>query len=155
MGLTLQFAIGEKQIIIDAAERFDFDFLHQLESENKLADFSLHFVPNDLNFLVNSATELMNIPLFGLREYLDTTNFYFDSKGGGAYFVNPVVTSLFSKFNENDALGLTSIWFRKMTIEYKEEMVVNDDAIEAVRKLILISKQAQEQDLDLIHIWFL
>lgn len=97
----------------------------------------------------------MNIPLFGLTEYLDTTNFYFDSEEGGAFFVNPVVTSLFCKFNENDALELTSLWFGKMTSEYEEEMVVNDDAIEAVRKLILISKQAQAQDLDLVHIWFL
>ena len=155
MGLTLQFAIGKKQTIIDAVERSDFDFLYQLESENKIADFSLHIVPNDLNFLVNSATELINITVFGLREYLDTTNLYFDSEEGGAYFVDTAITSLFSKFNESDAPELTYKWFEKMTVEYKEDTVVNDDAIEAVRKLISISKQAQEQHLDLIHIWYL
>ncbi|HMI63974.1 MAG TPA: hypothetical protein VK518_23820 [Puia sp.] len=154
MGLTLQFAIGEKQTIIDSVERADFDFLYQLESENRIADFSLHIMPNDLNFLVNSATELKHITVFGLREYLDTTNFYFDSEDGGAYFVDTAITSLFAKFNESDAPGLTYKWFGKLTVEYNEDIVVNDDAIDAVRKLILISKQAQEQHLDLIHIWF-
>jgi len=155
MGLTLQFAVGEKQPIITAVERFDFDFLNQLESENKLADFSLHIEPNDLNFLVNSATELLNIGLFGLREFLDTTKFYFDSEEGGAYLVGAPVVSLFSKFNENAAAELTHKWFEKMTAEYEQETVVSDDAIEAVRKLIAISKKAQEQNLDLVHIWFL
>jgi len=155
MGLTLQFAIGEKQLIIDAVERLDLDFLDLLESENKLADFSLHIEPNDLNFLVNSATESINIGLFGLREFLDTTTFYFDSEEGGAYLVGTPVISLFSKFNENDAVELTNKWFEKMTVEYGQETVVNDDAIEAVRKLITISKKAQEQNLDLVHIWYL
>ena len=154
MGLTLQFAIGNKQTIIGAIERSDFDFLLQLESENKIADFSLHIVPNDLNFLVNSATEILHITVFGLREYLDTTNFYFDSEDGGAYFVDTAITNLFAKFNESDAPELTYKWFQKMTVEYNEDLVVNDDAIEAVRKLILISKEAQEQHLDLIHIWY-
>lgn len=53
MGLSLQFAIGNKQTIIDAAEKFDLDFFEKLEAENQLADFSLHLIPDDLNFLVS------------------------------------------------------------------------------------------------------
>jgi hypothetical protein len=104
---------------------------------------------------VNSATELINIDLFGLREFLDTTKFYFDSEEGGAYFVDARVIGLFSTFNENDAVELTRNWFETMTAEYGQETVVNDDAIEAVRKLITISKKAREQNLDLVHIWYL
>ena len=155
MGLTLQFAIGKKQTIIDAVERFDFDFLYQLESENKIADFSLHILPNDLNFLVNSATEMINVTVFGLREYLDTTDFFFDSEERGAYFVDAAIINLFLRFSVSDAPVLTYKWFEKMTAEYKDNTVVNDDAIEAVRKLISISKQAHEERLDLIHIWYL
>lgn len=154
MGLTLQFAVGDKQQIIDAVKRFDFDFLDQLESENKMADFSLHIEPNDLNFLVGSAAELINIGEFGLRECLDTTKFYFDSEEGGAYFVDTTIIHLFSRFNENDARNITHKWFQKMTAEYEQDTPVNDDAIQAVEALIAISKDAQEQNLDLVHIWY-
>jgi len=155
MGLTLQFAIGEKQQIIDAVRNFDFDFLEQLESENKLADFSLHIEPNDLNLLVNAATELINVEAFGLREHLDTTQHYVDSQDGGAFLVDKVITSLFAKLNESDADEITNMWFQKMADEHNEELEVNDDAIKAVLKLIVISKIAQELDLELIHIWYL
>ena len=54
-----------------------------MEAQNLLADFSLHLIPNDLNLLVNSATEIRNIATFGLREYLDTEIFCFDSENLG------------------------------------------------------------------------
>jgi len=136
------------------SKRFDFDFLDQLQSKNKTADFSLHIVPNDLNFLVGSATELINVAEFGLRECLDTTNFYFDSQDGGAYFVDTAITHLFSRFNENDARDLTHRWFEKMTTEYEEDVPVNDDAVKAVEALITITKDAQERNLDLVHFWY-
>ncbi len=155
MGLTLQFAVGDKHQIIDAVKSFNFDFLEQLESESKLADFSLHLEPNDLNFLVGSATELLRVGEFGLRECLDTTKFYFDSEAGGAFFVDTAIIDLFSRFNKNDARDLTHKWFEKMTAQHGEDVPVNDDAIGAVEALIAITKDAQEQNLDLVHIWYL
>ena len=103
MGLTLLFAIGDKQTIIDAAEKFDLDFFEMLETENKLADFSLHLIPNDLNLLVNSATEFREITSFGLREYLDTEIFNFNAEDRGAYLVNPIIKILFADFDKNAA----------------------------------------------------
>ena len=99
MGLSLQFAIGNKGTIINAAEKFDLDFFDNMEAQNLLADFSLHLIPNDLNLLVNSATEIRNIATFGLREYLDTEIFCFDSEEFGAYLVNPIIKDLFADFS--------------------------------------------------------
>lgn len=155
MGLSLLFAIGDKETIIDAAEKFDLDFFDKLETENKLADFSLHLIPDDLNFLVNSATELREITSFGLREYLDTETFYFDSEERGAFLVNPIIKILFADFNENEAGKITNQWFNKMRKEHNENLEVTDEAIVAVAKLISISKEAEASNMDLMHIWYL
>jgi hypothetical protein len=154
MGLTLKFATGAREPIVAAVAKFDFDYLEMLESEKKIADFSLHLEPNDLNFLVNCATELVEIDEFGLRECLDTTEFYFDSEEGGAYYVDPAITDLFSMFNENEAEVLTIKWFKSMSAYHGEPVEVNDDAVEAVRRLIAISKEAIVENLDLVHFWF-
>ena len=155
MGLSLQFAIGNKQTIIDAAEKFDLDFFEKLEAENQLADFSLHLIPDDLNFLVSSATEIKEITSFGLWEYLDTEIFYFDSDERGAYLVNLVVTILFANFEKNEANNITTKWFNKIRSEHNEDLKVTNEAIEAVEKLISISKDAELLGLDLVHIWHL
>ncbi len=71
MGLSLQFVIGDKTEILNAVRHFDFDVIEKLESENKLADFSLHLIADDLNLLVKSANEELGEEPFGLREHLD------------------------------------------------------------------------------------
>lgn len=155
MGLTLQFAIGKKQDIINAVENFDFDFIDKLESENRLADFSLHLIPNDLNFLVNCASELKGKPMLDLRENLDTQAFFIDSEDGGAYFVNPIISSLFSEFDKSDVTEIANKWFDKMRVAHNEELEISEAALVAIQKLISISKEAKNLNLDLVHIWFL
>ena len=155
MGLSLQFVIGNKQALIDACEKLDLDFFGKLEDENKLADFSLHLIPNDLNFLVNSATELKQISPFGLREYLDTEIDYLDSEERGAYLVDPIITILFSDFDKSETLNLTEKWFEKMKVKYNEDLEVSSEAIISVEQLISICKEAESLNLDLVHIWHL
>ena len=155
MGLTLQFAIGNRDVIIDAIKNFDLDYFDNLETQNNLSDFSLHLIPNDLNFLVNSATELKGIPIFGLREYLDTEISCFDSEERGGYLVNPIIKVLFSDFEIDETLSLTKKWFDKMNLEYNDNLEVTDDAISAVKNLVLICKDAESLNLDLVHFWYL
>ncbi len=40
-----------------------------------------------------------------------------------------------------------------MRVEYNEDLEVTEESIEAVEKLILISKDAVSLNLDLVHIW--
>ena len=154
MGLTLQFAIGNKTTIINALEKFDLDFFSKLEEENQLADFSFHLIPNDLNLLVSSAVELKDSSPFGLREFLDTQTFYFDSNEKGAYLVDPVIYLLFSEFEENEALEITTKWFDKMRKAHSEEIEISDEVVVAVKQLIAICKDAEVLNLDLVHIWY-
>lgn len=79
VGLTLQFVVGDKDEILDAVEQSDFDFIHRLQNEKRLADFSLHLIPDDLNLLVNAAAELLGERLFGLRENLDLSEYGVDA----------------------------------------------------------------------------
>ena len=155
MGLTLQFVIGNNETIIEATKNFDFDFFDKSEREEKLADFSLHLIPDDLNLLVNTATELLSIQNFGLRENLDTTIDYFDSEDSGAYLVDTKVRTLFAKFEDKDVLPLTKNWFDKMNELHNEDLNLTDAALHSVKQLILICRDAEQNSVDLIHVWFL
>ena len=155
MGLTLQFTIGDKRKIIKAAKKNNFDFFDNLGRQNRLADFSLHLIPDDLNFLVASATEMKNKQILSLRENLDTITYYFDSEENGAYYVDPIIKHLFSEFKIEDAFNLTKKWFDKMAIDHNENLEVTQDAIDSVQRLILICKTAVNLNLDLVHNWLL
>lgn len=155
MGLTLQFAIGERQTLIDAVKQFDLEFLDDIDASNQLADFSLHITPNDLNLLIYLAAESKQKGPFGLRENLDTNVFYFDSEEAGAYFVDPKIKTLFSELDKNDASMIANKWFDQMGAEYKEEIFFTDEAVTSIEQLITICKTAKESNLDLVHFWYL
>jgi hypothetical protein len=155
MGLTLQFVIGDKETIIEATKNFDFDYFNKLESENQLADFSIHLIPDDLNLLVNAATELQSIQSFGLRENLNTEVSYFDSEDCGAYLVDTKVRTLFATLEDKDVLSLTQKWFDKMNELHDEDLRLTDDAIHSVKQLISICKNAEQTKIDMVHVWFL
>lgn len=70
MGLTLQFALGTKDAILDAVRDDDFDYLYRLEEAGLLADFSLHLVPRDLDSLVQAASATSAIKADSLRVHL-------------------------------------------------------------------------------------
>lgn len=155
MGLTLQFVIGSKIAIIDAVQNADYEFLAELETANKMADFSLHLEPKDLDLLVNAASELKSKKKIGLREHLDTKEFYYDSEEEGVFLVDPIIAALFAEFGYDEAPLLTKIWFEKMAIAHNEAIDVNDGAIEAVERLVFISKEVQNTGENLMHVWSL
>ncbi|MES2593397.1 MAG: hypothetical protein V4608_16055 [Bacteroidota bacterium] len=153
MGLTLQFLIGDKRQIIGFVKDEDFDGLERIEDLG-IADFSFHLIPNDLNLLVNAASEVAGLQKFGLREHLDFQEFYFDAEDRGACFVNPRIKELFSMFNPDQAVDISKTWVKKMEKEHNEEIGVNDDIVESVRQLILLSKNSVAKNIDLVHLWF-
>ena len=126
-----------------------------LEAESKIADFSIHINAKDLILLINSATELKGNNPLNFRANLDTSNFYFDTEDRGAYFVDPIIQILFSKFLRTDAVIITTKWFEKMSKEYSEDLEVTEESISAVEQLIAICQESQSKNLDLVHIWFL
>jgi hypothetical protein len=156
VGLTLQFVVGDKDEILDAVEQSDFDFIHRLQNEKRLADFSLHLIPDDLNLLVNAAAELLGERLFGLRENLDLSEYGVDTAeaDGGAMLVNPIVANLFSRFESKAANDIASRWVEKMEAEHGEQIGLNSDIISSVRQLIDICKVSVDKKLDLVHIWY-
>lgn len=155
MGLTLQFVTGDKKQIVNSIKDSDFDLLEKIEKENDVADFSLHLIPNDLNLLVNAATEIAGLPTFGLREHLDFEENFFDSEDGGACFVDPKIKTLFAKFSDTQAAHISKLWVEKMESEHNEKIGINDDIIDAVKQLISLSKSAVNKNLDVVHVWYL
>jgi len=156
MGLTLQFAIGKAEQIIEAVKNDDFDYLDQLESLNRRADFSLHLQPKDLDTLVNLVTSSTITPINSLREYLLFEQFCVDEPDKGAIKVSPVIIQVFALQDESNASLIAKEWYRKMAENYPdEEIEYSEDGAEAVRKMISICKLASFADMDLIHIWYL
>jgi hypothetical protein len=115
MGLILQFYIGNKDEIVDAVAYEDFVVLEELEHGNKLADFSLHIEPNDLNLLLEVIAEYKGQNKISLRENLDTEKCFFDETDRGAYFVKPIIQSLVSNCSVNDIAGIAQLWYAKLS----------------------------------------
>ena len=155
MGLTLQFAIGMAEQIIEAVANDDFDFLDHLETEKRLADFSLHLQPKDLDTLVNLIAISTKSPVKSLREHLLFDQPCVDEPDKGAIKVSPIITKLFASQNESNSTSIAKEWYRKMAEIYPGEGIeYSENGGEAVRKMIEICQQASFANLDLIHIWF-
>ena len=154
MGLTLQFAVGQKETIISAVEKEDFEFLEKLDVESNIADLSFHLEPNDLNLLVTAATELLKVNPTGLREHLDFDEHFFDAADRGAVYVHPNIPLLFAALETRDSEDLANRWFLALSSQYNEEIKVTPELIGAIKQLITICKKTNEQNQDLVHIWF-
>ncbi|RZJ91511.1 MAG: hypothetical protein EOO60_07935 [Hymenobacter sp.] len=155
MGLTLQFAIGKKEQIIEAVRSFDEDFLDLQEQEGKTADFSLHILPQDLDTLVLLASIRYGSQTINLRENLDTTQYFFDAEDTGAYYVQPIVSQVFAAIESEGATELVTQWFASMSATYQEKITPTFEATAAVQKLLVLAKAARDEALDLVHFWWL
>jgi hypothetical protein len=157
MGLSLQFALGKSDEIIQAVANEDFDFINLLDEEGNIADFSLHLSPKDFDLLLNSASSLLGIDqIIELRSNLDFHTHYFDTIDRGASLINETIPQLFSQFDLIDAKKVTEIWYSKLQFTYPtEDIEMSSYAIEAVKKLILISKRCLLEEKQLVYLWFL
>lgn len=155
MGLSLKFFAGNKNEIVDAIAKENFEFLEDLEDKMLFADFSLHITPNDLNHLVEIVSSTSGRVPLGLREQLDTEEFYFDEADRGAFFVQDVIKTVFAQCDLTLAGQLAHEWYERLKLEYPDEALAsNKEAVTAIEDMIRISKKAIENDLDIVHVWF-
>lgn len=156
MGLTLQFAVGNEIDMIRSVKSVDFDFLDKLEQDGLLADFSLHIEPRDLDMLVRCACAVKKMPEMTLRENLDFETTYVDEPEYGATLVSNRIVSLFASFDESNAQALSEAWFYEISEAYPlEDIKLTNEATQAVRMLITISKRAQQHNSAMMHFWSL
>lgn len=156
MGLSLQFVCGNSAEILHAVDTDDFDFIESLESNNKLADFSLHLEPRNLDTLIQVVSAATKIEVSGLREHLLFDSTAIDKIDVGAMKVSPTITRLFASIPEDDAESIARKWYQKLAESYPlEQIEYSQDAAQSVQRMITVCKHSFQNNKDLVHIWFL
>ena len=155
MGMSLQFYAGDKDVIIDAVAFEELDELEELEDDGLSTDFRLHLQPQDLNPLFHIVSGLYGDHTFGLREKLDTRDYYFDAPDRGAFFVEDGVKEVFAQCDLSMAVGLANSWDKKLKEVHPDlASTLAEDAVEPIRELIRICQVAVQEDYDLVHVWY-
>jgi hypothetical protein len=156
MGLTLQFAVGPKDVILDAIRDEDFHYLESLEEAGDFADFSLHLEPRDLDYLVRVASSTSGGEVKSLREHLLFDESAVDEQDRGGVLVSNEIVLLFSHLNPKDGESIAKAWYKQLSLAYPEETIeYDDDAGRATTQLIGVCKKAKAGYGALVHIWFL
>ena len=154
VSLDYQFAIGNADKILIASKKQDYDYLSKIETEGNLADFSLHIGLKDIDMLVHCASIIKNKKDIGFQNNFNLTKRYVDEPEYGAIQLTPEFINFFSSIDDSDVEQISKNWFIEMSKAYPaEEIKITEDAIQAIRKLIHISKQAKLNNNDMVFLW--
>ena len=155
MGMSLQFYAGDKDVIIDAVAFEELDELEELEDDGLSTDFRLHLQPQDLNPLIQLVSGLYGDHTFGLKEKLDTRDYYFDAPDRGAFYIEDSVKEVFAQCDLSMAAGLANSWYKKLKeVHPNLDLAHAADAVAPIRELIRICQVATKEDYDLVHVWY-
>lgn len=153
MGLTLEFYIGHHEKIVNAIREGNLDLLyHDNDVVHRIADLSLHIVPEDLNLLSRQFGERSNQDPLDLRPYLEVL---IDEPDHGLLFVDNQWVRYVAKVDENRLDEIVTNWFNAMAKEYPDEdLEVTDDAKRAVQNLWDLCREAAQSSMAVFHAWF-
>ncbi len=154
VSLDYQFAIGNADKILKASKKQDYDYLSKIETEGNLADFSLHIGLKDIEMLVHCASIIKNKKDIGFQDNFNLTKKYVDEPEYGAIQLTPDFINFFASIDVSDVEQISTNWFTEMSKAYPAEKIkITEDAKQAIRKLIHISKQAKLNNNDMVFLW--
>ena len=152
MGLTLEFLAGDCQFLISAFREADLDTLYEPPVCLYRADFSLHLVPLDLDLLSECLGELAGISPIPLRSFLTGV---VDKADCGALAVGKKWVDYVAACGDSIALPASKRWTEKMKRAHPhEEIELTEEMTEAVRSLLVLCRNAKDEKLDVLHLWF-
>jgi len=152
MGLTLSFITASSSaIILEAFKDDDYDLFD--DNIIKEADFSLHLKPRDLQILSLCASEFNAKKPMNLRKQM---TLLLDDEEKGLFEIESKWVSYFGTVPLEQSKNLCGRWFEVMNRKYpKEKIEITEEAIEAVKNLILICQFCINNKTDLFHYWTL
>ena len=152
--MRLEFYAGNRRKIEHAIRNGNFDLLHEdSEFVNRIADFSLHITPRDLNLLSRQFGKHSGQKPRDLRPDLKVL---IDEKDHGLLLVN----HKWGKYVANVDVGKLDVivldWFEAMRNTYPDEAIaVTEAAQEAVHSLIVLCQECVHTKTDVLHAWSL
>jgi hypothetical protein len=150
MGLTLEFYVGNADVLSQAFEdgEIDFDFLSEFSKAGNVADFSLHLEIHDLDILSEVAAKLArNSPIY-LQNSVE--RIIADEADHGAFLISLGWVERFSALPRWGSRELTAQWFQAMSQHHRDSIQVTPDAEHAVESLLRICKQAISNSEDVV-----
>ncbi len=151
MGLTLEFVLGDPEAIRKAVEECDLDKLDDPTVVKGRADVSMHITPHDLDTLSAEFAAVSGREPIALRPHLEVL---FDDTECGALLVDQDWISYAAGVPVEQVRNVTERWTARMSEEYKDpQIVLTDDAVEAVRALVALCARAKAESEPMVHLW--
>jgi hypothetical protein len=154
MGLSLEFYAGDAALIGADFAEVEFDGLRDGTRAIAYADFSLHLAASDLDVLSKVVAEHLDVQPLLLSDCLIGTVGTIGEEGG-ADIVEPMWVSKVAALEDGDAPTVSARWFEYLRADYGHQLEVTTDAVEAVRTLIRLCRQAIQERADVVHAWYL
>jgi len=153
MGLTLEFYLGDSDVIAKAVEELDLEKLRSIGIIKGMADFSLHIEPNDLDLLSHQLDQHSNQQAIELRPHLRVL---FDDIDRGAFEVDDEWVSYVLAVPRAAVRNITESWFNRIEQKYGDERIeVTEAALKAVDDLLQLCRRAKTEGQPVSHVWFL
>ena len=153
MGLTLEFYVGNIDVLSRAFERgeVNFDLLSVFSQAGNCADLSLHLEIQDLEILSEKAAKMAQNPPIYLRDSIE--QIIADETDYGAILISQSWVEQFFAIPIWASQDLTARWFRTMGQNHGTTLEVNSAAEKAIESLIRICKQATKNSESIVLFW--
>ena len=151
MGLSLEFLLGEPHGIIGAVKEMELERLIDPAVVRRLADFSLHIIPNDLNLLSQAIGTSAGKDPIDLRPFMKVV---LDEVDRGVLTVDPVWVSYVASASSDRVAEIAEIWAVSMQHKYNDpELIAAPEVRQAVEDLIELCNEAEREGGQVLHVW--
>ena len=153
MGLSLEFLIGDVEVITSAVRRLDLEALWNPSIVKQRADLSLHLSPQDLNFLSEEFGRASGqIPC----DFRSNLKILVDDEDLGLLLVDEKWVEYAAKVSAESIFDLVEKWMERMRREYDDTQIeASDDSREAVGDLVQLCQNAKRGGNAVLHYWYL
>ena len=151
MGLALLFYLGDPAAITNAFESMEMERFEEPEVVSHSADFSLHLIPRDLDFLSARIGETLGQEQLDLRPFLNVMH---DEVDGGM-FCRSGLGHVCGVGSARSRRGDRKFWVVAADFAHGGLATeANSDCRKAVLDLIILCKAAASNDGQVFHIWY-
>ena len=151
MGISQEFYCGSATAMSVPLNELELEAVRA--SCSAYADFSLHLSPTDLDILSETiARHAQSAPLLLLDSLVGSVADLGDD--GAADLVGKDWVAMVSGLPDADCAAVAADWIQAVGEELGEPLELTEDALNAVRALGALCRQAQAQQLDVVYVWY-
>ena len=147
----MEFYAGDPYAITKPVDHLGYDRLDDPLVAGAKADFSLHLIPDDLNFLSRAIAETTRQRPMGLRPIMQIV---IDKPDYGVLAVDPGWVAYVARAEVQQAAVIADAWAKSLNLARADDLVANTHVLKAIEDLIVLCQQAHRSRKAVVHVWY-